>query len=162
MGRPNDPIKERGNSNKPINMVNMYHPPNDLLDSYNEFIKELTPVISTFQNNNNEIIVAGDFNINLLQINDRHIVGEYFDMFTSHSVYPIVSLPTRLSNNHATLIDNFFCKLTETTMLDTPSGILIKTFSDHQPYFILLNNIKHKTHKPKYIKLSQQYTERIE
>ncbi len=82
-------------------------------------------------------------------------------MLTSHSFYPKITLPTRLSNNHATLIDNYFCKLTE-TMLDTTLGILIKTFSDHQPYFILLNNIKHKTHKPKYIKLSKQDTESIE
>ncbi len=153
--------KKGENLNKPINIVNIYCPPYDLLDSYNEFIKELSPVLSTLQNNNNEIIVASDFNINLLQINDRHVVGEYFDMLTSHSFYPKSTLPTRLSNNHATLIDNFFCKLTETT-LDTTSGILIKTFSDHQPYFILHNNIKHKTHKPKYIKLSKQDTESIE
>ncbi len=82
-------------------------------------------------------------------------------MLTSHSFYPKITLPTRLSNNHATLIDNLFCKLTETT-LDTTSGILIKRFSDHQPYFILLNNIKHNTHKPKYIKLSKQDTESIQ
>ncbi len=74
------------------------------------------------------------------------------------SFYPKITLSTRLSNNHATLIDNFFCKLTETT-LDTTSGILIKKFSDYQPYFILLNNIQHKTHKPKDIK---QDTESIE
>ncbi len=47
-------------------------------------------------------------------------------------------------------------------MLDITSGILIKRFPYHQPYFILLNNIKHKTHKPKYIKLSKQDIESIE
>ncbi len=73
-------------------------------------------MLSTLQNNNNEVIVAGDFNINLLQINDRHVFGEYFDMVTSHSFYPKITLPTRLSNNHAILIDNFFCKLTDTTL----------------------------------------------
>ncbi len=118
-------LKNRGNLNKPINIVNIYRPPNDLLDSYNEFIKELSPVLSTLQNNNNEVRVAGDFNINLLQINDTHVFGEYFDKLTSHSFYPKITLPTRLSNNYVTLIDNFLCKLTE-TMLDTTSGILIK------------------------------------
>ncbi len=44
-------------------------------------------MLSTLQNNNNEVIVAGDFNINLLQINDRHVFGEYFDMLKSHSFW---------------------------------------------------------------------------
>ncbi len=61
-------------------------------------------------------------------------------MFTCHSLYPKITLSTRLSNNHGTLIDNIFCKLTETT-LDNTSGISIKKTSDHQPYFTLLNNV---------------------
>ncbi len=50
-------------------------------------------------------------------------------MLTNHSFYPKITLPTRLSNKHGTLIDNFLCKLTEAT-LDTTSGVLIKKFSD--------------------------------
>ena len=40
-------------------------------------------------------------------------------------------------------------------MLSTTSGILIDTFSDHQPYFITIN---WKTYEkpPKYIKISKQ------
>ncbi len=60
-----------------------------------------------------------------------------------------------------TIIDNFLYKLTEST-LNTTSGILIKMFSYHQPYFILLNTIKHKIRKPKYIKLIKQDTESIQ
>ena len=36
------------------------------------------------------------------------------------------------------MIDNFFCKLTRATF-DITSGILTKSFSNHQPYFIFLN-----------------------
>ncbi len=60
---------------------------------------------------------------------------------------------------HSTLIDNSFCKLTEET-LDTTSGVLIKKFSDHQPYFTILKNINHKDHQPKYIKIVKQDTEK--
>ncbi len=105
--------------------------------------------------------MAGDFNIHLLKRNDKHIISDYFDTLTSHSCYPKITLSTRLSNIHGTLIDNFGCKLTETT-LDTTSGILMKRFSDHQLYFILLNNIKHKDHKPKYIKICKQDTEPVQ
>ena len=41
------------------------------------------------------------------------------------------------------MIDNFLCKLSE-ALLDSLSGILIKNFSDHQPYFLCLKTIKHK------------------
>ncbi len=51
---------------------------------------------------------------------------------------------------HGTLIDNYFCKLTDHT-LDTFSGILIRKFSDHQPYFSNLDSLQTKTHTPKYI-----------
>ncbi len=72
-------------------------------------------------------------------------------MLTSRSFYPKITLSTRLSNNHGTLIDNFFCKLTEAT-LDTTARVLTKKLSDHQPYFIILNNVKIRDHPPIYVK----------
>ncbi len=79
-------------------------------------------------------------------------------LLTNHSFFPKITLPTRLSNIHGTLIENFLCRLSETT-LDTTSGILIKKLSDHQPYFTILNNINVKHHKPKNIKVTKQDNE---
>ncbi len=79
-------------------------------------------------------------------------------MLTNHSFVPKITLPTRLSNMHGTLIDNFLFKLSETTF-DTTSGILTKKFSDHQPCFTILNNINVKHHKPKNIKVTKQDNE---
>ncbi len=79
-------------------------------------------------------------------------------MLTNNSFYPKVTLPTRLSNNHGTLImliDNLLFNLSEAT-LNTTSGILIKRLSDHQPYFTLFENIQHKNKKPKYVKICKQ------
>ncbi len=72
-----------------------------------------------------------------------------------HSFYPKITVPTRLTNTKGTLIDNFLCKLSETT-LNTTAGVLINTFSDHQPYFMLLDNIDTKILTPTYIKVSKQ------
>ncbi len=66
-----------------------------------------------------------------------------------------------LTNTHGTLIDNFLCKLTDNT-LDTTSGVLIKKFSDHQPYFILLNNILTKDSPLEYVKIMKQDNEAIQ
>ncbi len=120
----------------------------------------MASILNTLESNKNETIITGDFNIDFLKINEKHVFSEYFDLLISHSFYPKITLPTRLSNKYGTLIDNFFCKLTEAT-IDTISGILTKKFTDHQPYFILLNNIQLKTYTPRFIRINQQDQESI-
>ncbi len=110
--------------------------------------------------NNQEVIIAGDFNIDLLQINDLCIVADYFDMLTSYNFYPRITVPTRLSNKHGTLIDNFLCKLTEKT-IHTTSGVLIKMFSDHQPYFTVIDNVQHCNSSPTNKLINKQDKESI-
>jgi len=148
-------VKKGEYLSKPIIVGNIYRPPSDLIESYREFINELSPILKNLESNNTDVIIAGDFNINLLKVNEKPIFGDYFDMLTSHSFYPKITLPTRFSNKHGTLIDNFLCKLTETT-LDTTSGILINKLSDHQPYFTILNNISFKEPLPTYVKVSKK------
>ena len=79
-------------------------------------------------------------------------------MLTNHSFFPKITLPTRLSLKHGTLIDNLFCKLSEHT-LETTSGILIKKFSDHQPYFTLIDNLIANNPTPKFITVTKQDAE---
>ena len=82
----------------------------------------------------------GDFNINLLKINEKEVFADFLEIMTSFSYYPKITLPTRFSKNNGSLIDNIFCKISENT-LRASSGILLKQFSDHQPYFICYNAI---------------------
>ena len=56
---------------------------------------------------------------------------------------------------NGTLTDNFFCKLSKSTIYTIP-GILINTFSDHQPYFICLNTISYEAPPPKYIRVTYE------
>ncbi len=76
-------------------------------------------------------------------------------MLTANSFYPKITMPTRFSNRHGTLIDNLFCKLIENS-LNTTSGILIKKFSDHQPYFTFLYSLINIEPPPEYIKMNTQ------
>ncbi len=93
-------------------IANIYRPPNELVDSYNEFIDRFTSILNNLESSNGDVIIAGDYNIDLLKINDKPKISQCFD--------------------------NFFCKLSEYT-LETTSGVLIKTFSEHQPYFTLID-----------------------
>ena len=148
-------VKKGEHLSKPINIGNIYRPPRDLLENYREFMKEFSSILDKLESNNNEVIITGDFNIDLLKINDKPIISEYFDLLTSHSFYPKITVPTRLTNNHGTLIDNILCKLTTTT-LEITSGVLIKKFSDHQPYFILLDNIIVTDPPPVFVRITKQ------
>jgi hypothetical protein len=153
-------VKKGKSLSKAINIGNIYRPPKELLVNYYELINEFSPILDTLENNNNEVMITGDFNIDLLKINNKHVISEYFDMLTSHSFYPKITLPTRLSNKHGTLIDNIFCKLTEAT-LNTTSGILTKKFSDHQPYFTILNNVLYKDSPPVFVNINKNDQESI-
>ncbi len=106
---------------------NIYRPPRDVNENYKTFIDEFKHVLSNLGNKSNDIIILGDTNIDLLKINEREIFSDFFDSITSHSFYPSIILPIRFSNTGGTLIDNFFCKLNNTTV-NTSSGTLINSF----------------------------------
>lgn len=145
-------VKKGEHLSKPIILGNIYRCTKYLVEDYNRFTNEFSPHLSHYGSNNTDVLIAGDYNINLLKVNEKSVISEYFDMVTSHSFYPKITLPTRFSNNHGTLIDNILCKLSETT-LDTTSGVLIDKISDHQPYFTVLNNITMKDTPPLYVKV---------
>ena len=139
---------------------NVYRPPRDILHNYNTFNDEFNHVLEQLTRSKPEVIIAGDYNINLLELAKRNIVNKYFTFITSYNCYPHITLPTRFSRSNATLIDNFLCKSSE-VLSSATSGILIDKFSDHQPYFICLKN-KKKYNKPrKYITINKQNTENI-
>jgi len=102
-----------------------------------------------------KVIIAGDFNINLLKINEKEYCSEFYDTLTGFSFFPKITFPTRFSSLNGTLIDNLFCKSSE-LMLESTAGILIKQFSDHHPYFIFIDNAPVQKCPPKLIKIHIQ------
>ena len=133
---------------------NIYKPPknNNNNENIQTFITELEPVLSYLDNTNLDAILAGDYNINLLQINERLAFAEFFDKMLSHSLFPKITVPTRFSRHNGTLIDNFYCKLSSGT-IHTLSGVFYTDMSDHLPCFISIDkNHKKANHVPKFVK----------
>ncbi len=118
-------------------------PPKENLIYYDEFINEFSTILEKYESNSNDIIFTVDYNIDLLKINEKHKISDYFVMLMEHSFYPKTTVPTRLTNTKGTLIDNVLCKLSEVT-LNITTSVLINRFSDHKPYFMLLDNIDTK------------------
>ena len=73
---------------KTIILGNVYRPPKDITENYQTFIDEFANKLVYLNNNRNEVIIAGDYNIDLLKINDKPIICEYFDTITSHGFFP--------------------------------------------------------------------------
>ena len=55
---------------------------------------------------NKEIYICGDFNTNLLKYDEDSVVQEFYDLMTSQSFIPQITLPTWITDSSMTLIDN--------------------------------------------------------
>ena len=147
-------VTDHENMKNKIIVGNIYKPPkdNNNCGNVNGFVSELEPILNDLSNTNSEVLICGDFNINLLKINSEQHFSYFFDTMLSHSFFPKITFPTRVNNSSgATLIDNIFCKLSSLT-LQTKAGIMLDEISDHFPYFISLNVCLNTTKPPRLVK----------
>ena len=84
---------------KKINLCNVYRLPRDHLKT---FIEEFTTFMESFSKCH-EIVIAGDFNIDLLQL-------QLFPLYSS--LLPKITVPTRITRSSPTVIDKTMVKLT--------------------------------------------------
>ena len=65
-----------------IILGNVYRPPKYINENYQTCIDEFANKLVYLNNNRNEVIIAGDYNIDLLKISDKPIISEYFGTIT--------------------------------------------------------------------------------
>ena len=133
---------------------NIYKPPhnNNNRENVEQFISEIEPVLTQLNKTNTEVIIGGDWNLNILKINENNAFSDFLDAMFNNSFYPKITMPTRFATHSATLLDNFYCKFSDCS-LNASAGILISRVSDHLPYFLCLNNFsKQKKVNSKFVK----------
>ena len=136
-------------------MGNIYRQPRQLRKQTKQFINEFTSLVQDLDNTNLNSVLAGDYNLNILKINENEICCEFVDLLTSQSLFLHITLPTRLTNGGGTLIDNIFCKMNKSIKKNT-AGILLNQLSDHLPCFTLLEtDIAHNS-KTKFTRIFKQ------
>ena len=131
---------------------NVYRPPRENINNYTSFTESMEQILQTLQNYPN-VMILGDFNIDLLKIKEKEHVNAFFYCMISSGYFPKLTLPTRITSNSRTLIDNCFVK-SLADLSDITSGILHQNISDHQPYFISLNKIMLPQSKHKFVKVA--------
>ena len=77
------------NLRRPITIGNIFKPPHNKYNSANieRFIEEISPIINSLQKENKYAAIVGDFNINLLQINEREKFEEFFDLMCTNNFF---------------------------------------------------------------------------
>jgi len=77
---------------------------------------------------NNKAYLMGDFNINLLRYRDSANIANFYHTMMSHGFRPMITKPTRVTPNTATLIDNIY---TNDISNIVQSSVIITAVSDH-------------------------------
>ena len=110
--------------------------------SPNEFSEEMSILLNKISKEKKTCYLAGDFNINLLQLEKKVEIENFFDIMTNQNFTPLITYPTRITSKTKTLIDNiFFNEFTSNIV----SGNLTVGISDHTPQFALIPNNAYKS-----------------
>ena len=94
----------------------------------------LNPFLDNLSKETNKtVVLLGDFNIDLLNFDTSEYVSTFLDDLASNSLQPQILLPTRISNNSQTLINNISRNIPNTLVKSAMSG-------NNQVYQIIFHN----------------------
>ena len=127
----------------------IYRKPNSDLDVFFQFYNELLLRVSR-----RSLIITGDFNIDLSNLTNNNSANTFVNLNCSFGLYKLITTPTRITVNSATLIDNIFTNLTQSKCT---SGTICTDVTDHLPVFSLFNIDNYERHR----KTFQSYTRKI-
>jgi len=115
-------------------------------DQFAEFSNILSNTLSEISSKYDKVYIFGDFNLDLLKVNENKFVSEYIDNLLSFGFLQIVTKPTRLTENSATLIDHILTNVSNETF---DSSLLCWKISDHLPLIHKISFKKNKANHPK-------------
>ena len=110
----------------------IYKPPSY---SNNAFLTYLEGILSTIEDEKRFAIITGDFNYNLLTMNQNKCNNDFATLMASYGFYPMISKATRKQKQTETLLDNIFVN---NLALYHSSGIIVDDLSDHLPIYLSL------------------------
>ena len=103
----------------------IYRPPGCELIQLNQYIELLLQNVTLEKA---ECVLAGDFNVNLLNYDSHNDTDQFINTMYSYSFLPLITRPTRSTSTSTTLIDNIMTNVFNDAIV---SGILVSDVSDH-------------------------------
>ena len=99
--------------------------------------------------NAKDIVICGDMNIDLLKTESHSDSAVYLDTLLENGLLPLVTMPTRIANRSASIIDHISTNITDSNY---DVGIILSDLSDHFPVFYI-QHLKDKKVKTEPIKV---------
>ena len=127
----------------------IYRHPNGNCEHFNTALNDVIRKIK----DNNIAITLGDINIDLVN-DDKENTSTYLNNYFSKNFLPCITIPTRITDHSATIIDHIFLKIPPKLIQNKcSSGCLITDISDHLPTFTFLDLEIPKVKKRPFIRL---------
>ncbi len=134
------------NEDKKYIIGEIYRPPNTNEQLAINYYEE---TLNNIQQTNLEAVIGTDQNFCYLKINQNKKIQALLNTFFNNNFIPTIIMPTRITHNTATLIDNLYLKTKPHSNIK--SGIIISDISDHLPIFLCVGNQNRCTKHPKTI-----------
>ena len=129
----------------------IYRHPKGNLD---KFAVQLDELLQYLNQSKYQVILVGDFNIDLFQIITHQSTERYLDMLFSNNFFPLITKPTRITNHSKTLIDHIYVNMPTHQML---SGIALFDISDHLPIFCVISMTSKKLNEKVFYRDYKQF-----
>ena len=118
----------------------VYRMPDSSIDIFNDRVADILNVI----NKENKLFsMLGDLNIDFLKCDEHRLTPLFIDILYSNNVFPLITKPTRGTQNTATLIDHILTNNFD-TMGNHKQGILCTDISDHYAVAHVAGNTKNQ------------------
>src|SRR6218665_270644 len=120
----------------------VYHPP---VQSLTDFMDEQAILVSVLSKCKRNLILVGDFNINLLKISTNGPTKTFMNILTAEFIAPVINCPKRITEFTATLIDNIFTNIVQDVI---DPFVIVSDLSDHFPVISWFQNFSPTTSNP--------------
>ena len=100
-----------------------------------DFLAGFSTCLTNLSNSKKVYYVLGDFNISILQDNRSNSATEYINLIVSHGAVPVITIPTRVTSNSSTLIDQI---ITNNIELDVNLAVIEADILDHFPVLCII------------------------
>ena len=104
----------------------IYRPPSTVFDC---FIAGFDDLMLNVRNSGLKFLIMDDFNYDLKIIAGMNL--DFFNFMSSHDLYPVVAVSTRITEHYATLIDNILISSRQVATIC--ADVIILPISDHLP-----------------------------
>ena len=113
----------------------IYTMPDSSVEIFNDRMNDWLNII---QRENKICYFLGDLNLDLLRHEEHRLLSAFLDILYSHNVYPLISKPTRVTANSATLIDHILTNNFD-VQCKHKQVILCNSITDHYAIFHITN-----------------------